>query len=143
MNLNSSLMQYCYFCITESIFFFSFKKVLTEVTSSKDSTIQFLHTYGVLKLSILCSGPSVSSARTSPCGHYMVLKKINDSKDGETWRCRKEHSVVKGDLKYNVKDVKLTIRHQSWLVDSKVKLELITELIYLWSRAWSIKKDCY
>ena len=84
MNFNSSLMQYCYFCITKSIFFFSFKKVLTEVTSSKDSTIQFLHTYGVLKSSILCPGPSLSIAKTSPCGHYMVLKKINDSKDGET-----------------------------------------------------------
>ena len=92
---------------------FSFKKVLTQVTSSKDSTIKFLHTHGILKSSILCPGPSVLGARTSPCGQYMVLKKINDSKDGQTWRCRKQHSVVKGDLKYNVKDVKLTIRHES------------------------------
>ena len=90
-------------------------------------------------------------ARTLPCGQYMVLKKINDSKDGQTWRCRKQHSVVKGDLKYNVKDVKLTIRHESWLVDSKVKL--ITELIYLWLQGFTVdeimhelglsKKNCY
>ena len=111
---------------------------MSEVTSSKDSTIEFSRTYGVLKSSILCPGPSVSGARTSPCGHYMVLKKINDSKDGETWRCRKQHSVVKGNLKYNVKDVKLTIRHESWLVDSKVKPELITELIYLWSQTFTV-----
>ena len=117
---------------------FSFKKVLTQVTSSKDSTIEFLRTHGVLKSSILCPGPSVLGGRTSPCGQYMVLKKINDSKDWQTWRCRKQHSVVKGDLKYNVKDVKLTIRHESWLVDSKVKLELITELIYLWSQGFTV-----
>ena len=115
-----------------NISLFSFKKELTQVTSSKDSTIEFLRTHGVLKSSILCPGPSVLGGRTSLCGQYMVLKKINDSKDGQTWRCRKQHSVVKGDLKCNVKDVKLTLRHESWLVDSKVKLELITELIYLW-----------
>ena len=126
---------------------------MTQVTSSKHSTIEFLRIHGVLKSSILCPGPSVLGARMSPCGQYMVLKKINDSKDGQTWRCRKQHSVVKGDLKYNVKDVKLTIRHESWLVDSKVKLELITELIYLWSQGFTIdeimhelgllKKNCY
>ena len=112
--------------------------MLTEITSTKETTIKFLHTQGVLKSTVICPGPSVGSGRSSPCGHYMILKKTNDSKDGETWRCRKQHSVVKGDLKYSVKNVKLTIRHESWLVDSKVPLELITELIYLWSQAFSV-----
>ena len=36
-----------------------------------------------------------------------------------------------------MKDVKLSIRHQSWLVDSKIPLEIVLELIYLWSQDFS------
>ena len=68
----------------------------------------------------------------------MVSKKTNDTKDQEIWRCRKSHTVVKGNCKYTMKDVKLTIRHESWLVDSKLPLQYIVELMYLWSQSFSV-----
>lgn len=34
----------------------------------------------------------------------------------------------------------LNIRHNSWLIDSKLKLEIILEFMYLWSQAFSIKE---
>ena len=37
-----------------------------------------------------------------------------------------------------MKDVKLTVRHESWLVDSKLPLESIVELMYLWSQSFSV-----
>ena len=94
--------------------------------------------HGILRSAIQCPGPSVAGKRSTPCGNYMLCKKTGDTKDGETWRCRKGHAVVKKGMKYNVKDVKLTIRHQSWLVDSKISLENMVELIYLWSQAFSV-----
>ena len=36
-----------------------------------------------------------------------------------------------------MKDVKLSIRHHSWIVDAKLSLEIILELIYLWSQGFS------
>ena len=68
----------------------------------------------------------------------MVCKKTKDTKDEEIWRCRKVHTVVKGNLTYSMKDVKLTVRHESWLVDSKLPLESIVELMYLWSQSFSV-----
>ena len=68
----------------------------------------------------------------------MVSKKTNDTKDQEIWRCRKAHTVVKGNCKYTMKDVKLTICHESWLVDSKLPLQYIVELMYLWSQSFSV-----
>ena len=68
----------------------------------------------------------------------MLSKKTNDTKDQEIWRCRKAHTVVKGRCKYTMKDVKLTIRHESWLVDSKLPLQYIVELMYLWSQSFSV-----
>ena len=35
------------------------------------------------------------------------------------------------------KDVKLTVRHNSWLVDAKLPLETILEMAYLWSHCFS------
>ena len=37
-----------------------------------------------------------------------------------------------------MKDVKLTIRHESWLVDSQLHLQQILELVYLWSQSFSV-----
>ena len=37
-----------------------------------------------------------------------------------------------------MKDVKLIVRHESWLVDSKLPLESIVGLIYLWSQSFSV-----
>ena len=117
---------------------FSFKQVITDITSNKEETINFLRQHGVLKSHISCPGPSLNGSRSFPCGHPMVCKKTNDTKDGQIWRCRRSHTVVKNNLKYNIKDVKLTIRHESWLVDSKLKMELIVELMYLWSQSFTV-----
>ena len=70
----------------------------------------------------------------------MICKQSKDTKNGQIWRCRCGHSVVKNNLKYNIKDVKLTIRHESWLVDSKLKLEIIVELMYLWSQSFTVEE---
>ena len=45
----------------------------------------------------------------------MELKLTNDNRDKYMWRCRKVHTVVKEDKTYKCKDVKLSIRHNSWL----------------------------
>ena len=37
-------------------------------------------------------------------------------------------------ITYKVKDVKLSIQHYSWLVDTKILLETVVKLIYLWSQ---------
>ena len=37
-----------------------------------------------------------------------------------------------------MKDVKLTICHESWLLDSKLPLQYIVELMYLWSQSFSV-----
>ena len=65
-------------------------------------------------------------------------RKQKTPKDEEIWQCRKVHTVVKGNLTYSMKDVKLTVRHESWLVDSKLPLESIVELMYLWSQSFSV-----
>lgn len=68
----------------------------------------------------------------------MVLKLTNDNKDKYLWRCRKIHKMSKGDSVRVTKDVKLSIRHHSWLVDAKLSLENILELIYLWSQGFTL-----
>ena len=47
------------------------------------------------------------------------------------------HKVIRSNGIYTVKDVKLSIRHHSWIVDAKLSLEIILELIYLWSQGFS------
>lgn len=67
----------------------------------------------------------------------MSLKSVKDRKDGITWRCRRTHTVssVKGE--YKVKDVKASIRENTWIQDSNLSLELIVELLYLWSHGFT------
>ena len=40
-------------------------------------------------------------------------------------------------MKYKVKDIKLLLRHKSWIVDSKMSLESIVEITYLWSQGFN------
>ena len=70
----------------------------------------------------------------------MELKLTNDNRDKYMWRCRKVHTVVKEDKIYKCKNVKLSIRQNSWLIDSKLTLEIVLEFMYLWSQAFSIKE---
>ena len=92
---------------------------------------------GILRSSVNCPGPLVNGSRLHGCGKPMQLKKTNDSKDTYVWRCRKIHKVIRNNGTYTVKDVKLSIRHHSWIVDAKLPLEIILELIYLWSQGFS------
>ena len=92
---------------------------------------------GILKLSVNCPGPLVQGKRLYGCGKPMQMKKTNDSTDSFVWRCRKVHKVIRNNIAYTIKDVKLSIRHHSWLVDSKITLEIVLELIYLWSQGFT------
>ena len=70
----------------------------------------------------------------------MALKVTNDNKDQCVWRCRKIHKSTKGQQIKVCKDVKLSIRHQSWLVDAKIPLETVVELIYLWAQGFTLQE---
>ena len=120
--------------------FCSFKEVLRNVTSSNKETIHFMQKHGILKSSVVCPGPCFKGSRSFGCGRQMLLKTTNDSKDSLMWRCRRLHKGSDSNRTYVTKDVKLTIRHESWLVDSKLPLTTVIEMIYLWSQAFSIKE---
>ena len=66
-----------------------------------------------------------------------AIEETKDSKDEYVWRCRKIHKIIKNSVSYTVKDVKVSIRHNSWLVDTKLELEIVLEFIYLWSQGFS------
>ena len=72
----------------------------------------------------------------------MLLKNTGDSKDHLVWHCRKLHKVQKDDCIYTVKHVKLSVRHNSWLVGCKISLEFVLELIYLWAHTSAALKLC-
>lgn len=67
----------------------------------------------------------------------MSIKDVKDRKDRLSWRCRKSHKVLKNKTLYTVKDVKVSIRENSWIKDAKLPLEEIVELMYLWSQGFS------
>ena len=112
--------------------------VLHDITSSTSDTVHFLQKNGILQHDVSCPGPCIKGSHSFPCSQKMMLKKTNDSKDEVMWRCRKKHKVCSGQLTSVTKDVKLSIRHQSWLVNTKVPLTIVCELMYLWSQGFSI-----
>ena len=112
--------------------------VLRDITSSTSDTVHFLQKNGILQHDVSCPGPCIKGSWSFPCGQKMMLKKTNDNKDEVMWRCRKKHKVSTGQFTSVTKDVKLSIRHQSWLVDSKIPLPIVCELMYLWSQGFSI-----
>ena len=75
--------------------------------------------------------------RQGGCGEPMLLKETKDSKDMLMWRCWQVHTVMKSNMTYKVKDVIVSIRHNSWLVGAKIKLETVLELVYLWSQGFT------
>jgi len=110
---------------------------LKNITDSKENTIHFMQKHHILLSSVKCPGPLFNGKRQGGCDHDMILKKTNDSKDIMQWRCRKVHKVHMNNMTYKIKDVKLSIRHNSWLVDTKISLETVLELIYLWSQGFT------
>ena len=74
------------------------------------------------------------------CGKEMALKETNDTNDGRIWRCRKIHHCWCDGKKFTTKDIKITIRYMSWLVDTKILLGSVVEMMYLWSQAFSVNE---
>ena len=48
----------------------------------------------------------------------MLLKEVKDRKDNMTWRCHKVHHVKNEGKNYTVKNVKVSIRENSWILDA-------------------------
>ena len=96
--------------------------------------------HGILKSQMACPGPNLEGKRQGGCGRPMLLKKTHDSRDIVVWRCRRKHSVWTENKKYVMKDVKVSVRHNSWLVDTKLGLDIVLELIYLWSQGFSLSE---
>ena len=116
---------------------FSFKNLLQHITHDKEATVHLLQKYKLLESSVHCPRPLVQGKQSGGCGHLMSLKKTKDSKDLFMWRCWCVHTVKQNDMTYKVKDIKLSIRHNSWLIDTKMTLETVLELIYLWSQGFT------
>ena len=66
----------------------------------------------------------------------MMLKKTGDTNDQYIWRCRRVHTICTPNRNYKCKDVKLSVRYNSWLVDSKLSFDNIIELLYCWSNGY-------
>ena len=111
---------------------------MQNVTCCMPTTIAFLQKHGALQSTVLCPGPCIKGSRSFGCGRNMSLKKTNDRKDVITWRCRCLHKVTKGNQAFVTKDVKLTIRHMSWLVDTKITLPTVIKLMYLWPQGFTV-----
>ena len=122
------------------MFIYSFKEVLRTITHSKATCIQFLQKNGCIPTSMLCPGPVINGNRGNYCGKNMAIKKVSDRKDGLSWRCRSVHKYMKKGLEYTVKDVKVSIRQNTWLKDANLTLEEIVELLYLWANGFTISE---
>lgn len=108
-----------------------------DITSTKEKSVRFLQSAGVITSSRQCPGPLVKGVRFGHCNKPMLLKDVNDRKDKLSWRCRKVHKVVDGLKTYTVKDVKVTIRQDSWIQHSNLSLEDIIKLIYVWANDYT------
>lgn len=89
---------------------------------------------------MLCPGPLLNGHRMSTCGRPMCLKRTSDRKDNFVWRCRSVHKYNVGNKKYTTKDVKVSVRESSWLLDCKLPLEEVVEFIYLWSQGFTTEE---
>ena len=97
--------QHLYIIIT----LFRFKRLLHEVTCSKDESIKFMKQQHILSSSVKCPGPCINGQHMELCGKPMELKKTNNNRDQYMWRCRRVHKVQAKMKQYMTKDVKLTI----------------------------------
>ena len=97
----------------------------------------FMRKHGILQNCVPCPCPLVAGGRQGGCSKQMQLKVTNDSKDKFQWHCHRAHTLHQHDGTYKVKDIKLSIRHQSWLVDSKLSFETVLEFVYLWSQGFT------
>ena len=114
-------------------FIFSFKQLITTVTGCKKATFKYLQKMDVLHQHISCPGPLLNGKCQGGCDSPMILKETGDTKDIYMWHCRWKHKIENNGCVYTVKDVKINVCHMSWLVDTKLGLNIVLELVYLWS----------
>ena len=95
---------------------------------------------GTLMKDVLFPGPIYDNRRYGGCAKPMKLKATGDSSDKLVWRCRRIHKCIRQDNTYVTKDVKVSIRHMSWLVDCKISLSSVIELLYCWAHQYPTKE---
>ena len=113
------------------------KDLLTDVLNTKENSIKFLQKLEVIPHEKNCPGPLIQNSRYGHCGQSMVLKDVNDRKDGLVWRCRKVHKVELHGHTYVKKDVKVTIRENTWLEKCKLTLEELILILYCWANDYT------
>lgn len=113
------------------------KDLFNEIINSKINSLLFLQKHGIIPRTKLCPGPLIHGKRSSFCGHQMSIKEVNDRKDCVTWRCRKTHKAVINSRLYTKKDVKVTIRQDTWIEHSNLTLEEIIMMLYCWANNYT------
>lgn len=109
------------------------KYLIENVIDTKPHCIEFLQQLGVIPTSKICPGPLINKQRQGNCGAQMSLKEVKDRKDNITWRCRKVHKVQSKGRAYTLKDVKVTVRDDTWLQNCNLTLEEILLMLYCWA----------
>ena len=113
------------------------KDIFTSITDTKMHAVQFLQKHKIIPTEKYCPGPLIHNKRYGGCGKMMQLKEVTDRKDCITWRCRKVHKVHIHNHIHVKKDVKVTIRENTWIENCKLTLEEIIVLLYCWSNNYS------
>lgn len=113
------------------------KYLFENVINEKLNAIKFLQEHNVLPTTRTCPGPFIHQKRQGNCGHNMILKEVRDRKDNITWRCRKTHKVIINNRQYVKKDVKVSVRENTWLEHCNLTLEEIIMIIYCWSNNYT------
>ena len=67
--------------------------MITDISCTKEKTIQFLQSAGTLTSLMKCVGPMINGHQLYNCAKEMLLKPTNDRNDGLTWRGRKVHNA--------------------------------------------------
>ena len=101
------------------------------------NAIAFLQKYEIIPHQMKCPGPYINDVRQGNCGKQMVLKQVGDRKDGLSWRCRKVHKVQLNNRIYTKKDVKVSIRDNTWIQKCKLTIEEIILMLYCWSNNYT------
>ena len=109
------------------------KDLFQNIIDTKLHAIEFLQKHGVIPTTMTCPGPLINNNRFGQCGKPMALKEVKDRKDNITWRCRKVHKVFVNGRKLAKKDVKVSVRENSWLQNCNLTLEEIIMMLYCWS----------
>lgn len=92
------------------------KVLLTKILISKEATIEWLMSVGILKKKRFCP----------TCGEEMKLVSVPKEKTSDLFRWRCQRKIPKKH------DIKLSLRHGSWYSKANMTLEEMTQVTYLW-----------